>query len=300
MKRLLTLALLFFIVPAFAQQIGSVTVNGDFDKYYPVLFSDGAWGSNVATELELGRSDVHENSQWRAALMLKLRFHTTNWGHGANFIDASIYYDGTTTVAGWRDATTQNGSVTLVIWLRGGGTTYHYKSSNPTIAVVHDGVQNPLPYQEENGPALYPKTQLDSYVNSRGVAISGNGSFYGGGQNYFAGNVAIGTPNTEAFKLAVNGSVRAKSITVDNGVWPDYVFEPTYPIRSLNDLESYINKNKHLPEIPSADEVRNKGVELSDINAKLLKKIEELTLYMIQMNKELEELKSKDRNRQDK
>lgn len=287
---ILAFALLSFALSSHAD-VGSFTVNGDFDKFYPVLWSDGAWSSNVATQLEIGRSDIHENSQWRSSLIMKLNFHTNNYGHGSSFIDASMYYAGIRTVAGWRDATLQNGTQLIVVWLRGGGTTYHYKSSNPTIAKVYDGVQNPLPFQEENGPALSFKTEVDSYVNDAGITVSGNVGFYGGGQNYFAGNVGIGTTNSNGFKLAVNGSIHTKSVTVDNNQWPDYVFHPSYPMRSLPELSIYIDKHKHLPEIPSAEDVNKNGVELGALNAKLLKKIEELTLYVIQINKELQDLK---------
>ncbi len=67
--------------------------------------------------------------------------------------------------------------------------------------------------------------------------------------------------------------------------WSDYVFDKTYKLRSLKSLESYINENKHLPEIPTAAEVKDKGISVGDNQALLLKKIEELTLYVIELNK---------------
>ena len=105
------------------------------------------------------------------------------------------------------------------------------------------------------------------------------------------GNVGIGTVNTGSYKLAVEGRIAARGIkvTVDPN-FPDYVFEPTYQLRSLAHLEQYINQNKHLPGIPSAEEVKKEGgIELGDMNVKLLEKVEELSLYIIEMNKKLVE-----------
>jgi len=99
------------------------------------------------------------------------------------------------------------------------------------------------------------------------------------------GNVGIGT-TTPREKLSVNGNIRAHEIKVEATNWPDYVFEEGYNVGTLSGLESYIRANKHLPEIPSAKEVEANGVELGEMNKLLLKKIEELTLYVIELKKE--------------
>lgn len=106
------------------------------------------------------------------------------------------------------------------------------------------------------------------------------------------GNVGIGTANPQA-KLAVNGDVYAKKVRVTASgwpTWPDYVFEEGYDLPSLASVEAFIKKNKHLPEVPSAKEVVEKGIDLGDNQAVLLKKIEELTLYVIEQNKKIEAL----------
>lgn len=72
--------------------------------------------------------------------------------------------------------------------------------------------------------------------------------------------------------------------------WPDYVFAPGYSLPSLSELEKFIIANRHLPEMPSAEEVKENGVAVGEINALLLKKVEELTLYMIEANKKIEGL----------
>ena len=100
------------------------------------------------------------------------------------------------------------------------------------------------------------------------------------------GDVGIGTTTPQA-KLAVNGSILAKKVTVSLNNLPDYVFDKEYKLLPLSALEIFIQQNKHLPDVPSADSVQKAGLNLGDNQAALLKKIEELTLYVIQQNKEL-------------
>jgi len=100
------------------------------------------------------------------------------------------------------------------------------------------------------------------------------------------GNVGIGTPNPGAWKLAVNGKIRAKEIKVETG-WADFVFEENYNLPTLKDVENHIKEKGHLKDIPSADEVAKNGIHLGKINSKLLQKIEELTLYTIKQGKEI-------------
>jgi hypothetical protein len=92
-------------------------------------------------------------------------------------------------------------------------------------------------------------------------------------------------------KLFVNGSaIFTKAVVRLTSTWPDYVFEPTNKLPSLADVEAYINKYKHLEGVPSAAEVKEKGIDLGDNQTILLKKVEELTLYMIELNKKVEAL----------
>lgn len=107
-----------------------------------------------------------------------------------------------------------------------------------------------------------------------------------------SGNVGIGTTNPGSYKLAVEGKIGAREVNViATNPWPDYVFEKDYKLLSLEEIKNYIDQNQHLPEIPSAKEVEKNGVNLGEMNALLLKKIEELTLYTIEMNKKMEEMK---------
>lgn len=107
--------------------------------------------------------------------------------------------------------------------------------------------------------------------------------------NNLNGNVGVGTTSA-AEKLDVNGKIRSKEIIVEAENWPDYVFESDYELMPLSELKSYINTNKHLPEMPSSKEVEESGVELGQINKLLLKKIEELTLHLLKKEEELQKL----------
>ncbi len=102
------------------------------------------------------------------------------------------------------------------------------------------------------------------------------------------GNVGIGTTSPDE-KLTVKGKIHAEEVKVDLSVpGPDYVFEQDYDLTSLKDLEAFIKANKHLPEVPSAKEMEEQGIDLGVMNMLLLKKIEELTLYAISQEKALD------------
>jgi len=104
-----------------------------------------------------------------------------------------------------------------------------------------------------------------------------------------AGNVSIGgTPPPPGYKLAVKGKVAATDFdVVATGSWPDYVFDPSYKLKSLEETEAFIKANKHLPNIPAAAIVEKEGYGLGDMQKRMMEKIEELTLYLIESKKEL-------------
>ena len=99
------------------------------------------------------------------------------------------------------------------------------------------------------------------------------------------GNVGIGTSSPDA-KLTVSGQVHAQEVKVTvNAPGPDYVFEKDYQLTSLEEIKNYIDQNKHLPEVPSAKEMEKNGIQLGEMNMLLLKKIEELTLHLLNQEK---------------
>lgn len=287
MKKVISLILLIIItLESYSQTSGTITVGGDFNKYYPVTWTDPAWQYHKPSYLSIGRSDIHENGFWRGSLIAEFQYHMTAWGHGSSFIEATIRNASANFIAGWRDASANGYSHNIIIWLRGGGTSYHFTANYPINVVVYDGERNPLPYQESNGPTHTYKTFIDSYVNPNGISNPGVAYFNGGGSNFFHGNVGIGMLPTE--KLTVNGNIRAKEIKVEADNWPDYVFEEGFKAMSLESVERFIQHNRRLPEMPSEAEVKSKGIELGQMNVKLLKKIEELTLYLIELKKQNE------------
>lgn len=105
------------------------------------------------------------------------------------------------------------------------------------------------------------------------------------------GNVGIGTTTPGTYKLAVEGAIGARRVKVTQSAWADFVFHPDYQLPSLKEVEEYIKANRHLPEIPSAADVEKEGLDLGEMNKKLLQKVEELTLYLIQLRKENDEMK---------
>jgi len=130
------------------------------------------------------------------------------------------------------------------------------------------------------------KLQLQTHSNTRGYWTTGilldeNG------------NVGIGTTDPGSYKLNVAGSIRADAI-VCNTTGADFVFEPTYKLRPLAEVETFIKQNKHLPNVVPAAEMQTNGVSMGEMQAKLLEKVEELTLYSIEQDKKLqEEIKAK-------
>jgi hypothetical protein len=375
MIKYLFVILICFCCRAVAQNSsGSFTVGGDISLYYPVSFYDANWGLNIPTELTIGRSSVHTNSVWRGSLQAQFSFHTSNYGHGSQFIEADIkgYDHGANTaysfIAGWQDVTWCNGDSRIVIWLKGGGTTYYFSANANVLPVIYDGIVNPSTYTVSNcGAQLPPKSSQDGYVNNFGLTMS-SANFVSSKQNYFNGNVGIGTTSidnsqgwnkvldlfgdghskllvrstsiktgifsneswggtvgrigTESShdlrlmagygndimtlktngnvgigttapteKLSVNGNIRAKKLIVTQNGWPDYVFAKNYKLRPIHEVANFIATNKHLPDMPSAKDVEEKGLDIGKTQAALLKKIEELTLYVIELKRENIEMK---------
>lgn len=211
------------------------------------------------------------------------------------------------------------------------GSTYNARMSILDNGKIGIGTMNPLSNLELAGAFLVGGANLDerfpfsdlSYLSNSGKMLIGWNRSGGGGETDFIanqgggniggfsfynysnsgiqnqllsinanGNVGIGTKSTDE-KLAVNGNIRAREIKVENTNWPDYVFDQEYQITPIAEIEKFIKLHKHLEGIPTADEVHANGINLSEMNAVLLKKIEELTLIVIEQNKRIEKLETK-------
>ncbi|NBW38627.1 MAG: hypothetical protein EBR30_27130 [Cytophagia bacterium] len=155
---------------------------------------------------------------------------------------------------------------------------------------VYTDLNTPATFNTQSwttGNAAYSlnlQTVWDSEGINQRIVQKFNGTDYTS-LSFFKGNVGIGTTNPNQ-KLTVNGIIYGKEVKVDLQVpGPDYVFEPTYQLPSLTEIENYIKVNKHLPEVPSAKEMEANGINLSEMNMLLLKKVEELTLHLIEVQK---------------
>jgi hypothetical protein len=155
--------------------------------------------------------------------------------------------------------------------------TSNYNSGNYWVDVVF------IPPNPISGTLNY----VAKFTTANTIA---NSAIYESGGKVGIGSVSV---NESGYKLFVETGVRTRKIKVDQQTWADYVFEKNYPLASLPEVEKYIQQHKHLPDVPSAKEVETNGLNLGDNQAVLLRKIEELTLYLIEQNKIVDALKKR-------
>ncbi|MDF2452692.1 MAG: hypothetical protein K0S26_2196 [Bacteroidota bacterium] len=235
-------------------------------------------------------------------------------------------------IASWSTASsidvnggTQNGGALLMNYFCGknifmctglnGGTIFMGKkvSAAQSVKIGYDGTSNVDPataltiiQNATNSNALKFKT----YNNLLNVISIENTNFpnkspftvFGNGKTQIGVGIPKAGGSAANAMLSVDGLILAKEIKVAiaNTHWADYVFEKNYKLIPLQEVEKYIVKNKHLPEVPSNLEVENDGIDLVETNAVLLKKIEELTLYLIEQDKRIEKLEREKNNSQSK
>jgi len=174
------------------------------------------------------------------------------------------------------------------------------------IGIGTTNPQTQLEIRNSNGESKVltysPNAQMwvanSQYGYGMGVDAAGKGYLYGNYNTpqplmtFYNSNVGIGTTTPGDYKLAVTGKIHCTEVVVEAlSSWPDYVFDKGYKLMPVKELEQYVTVNKHLPGIPDAQTVSEKGVSVGEMNAQLLKKVEELTQYIIQQQKEIDQLK---------
>jgi hypothetical protein len=217
MKKILSIISIAFcfVVNAHAQTATTFVVQGDLDKFYPITFTDPNWANDKATVIEIGRSEINADATVRGSMISKFTYHTNRWGNGSNFITADLY-ESTNFVAGWKDATANNSNALIIIWLKGGTTTYKLTSVATVALTVYDGVANTLPYAETNGPSHGYKTALDENVLANGTTVH---NFLASSHAMVMGNIGIGTTSpTAAIHVLKPGSSSIKLATSNDPV----------------------------------------------------------------------------------
>jgi hypothetical protein len=189
-----------------------------------------------------------------------------------------------------------------VVWARlsegntaGGGTYLGTVGYNTQLSGTITDVTDVKSFAIEH--SFYGSTNSSINFLRGGGAIGGSISFSTNDNTekmriLYNGNVGIGITHPQN-KLDVNGTIHSKAVLIDLNGWADYVFKPTYRIRSLTEVKSYIDRNQHLPDIPSEQEILKDGLNVGEMNKLLMKKVEELTLYLIDNQKQIDELKTK-------
>lgn len=158
-----------------------------------------------------------------------------------------------------------------------------FSEDNPRLRIVHTGIHAYIDYQDN----LYFRANKN-WISA--LILFGDGKVgVGFSTNYDLGHYLNVDPQ---YKLVVNGGIICEEVRVIADVPDaDYVFEKDYKLLSIRELESFIQTNKHLPDIPSAEEFRTNGYKVGEMDEMLLRKIEELTLYIIELEKQINELK---------
>lgn len=287
---------------------GTFVVNGDKNTYYPVVFKNG--NQNLVNQLkiwrgynEAGPTDLHPTH--KGSLLLEIDVNYGGWGgitYDWRIEDYRVAYHTT-----FADASFGMHHKGFILWLRGGGFVYHYQSNKASnLQVCYSTSEKIYDHPTNDGydvmapPAKTAVNQdnIDKHLNGHYEYIKRNSTSVGTWQKsgnviYNSNqNVGIGTTNATS-PLTVAGKIDCREVKVFMGAGADFVFNEDYPIKSLEEVEAFVKQNKHLPEIAPAAEMEANGLELGEMNIKLLQKVEELTLYLIELNKENKELKSR-------
>lgn len=289
MKTRLLIAALIIPTLATAQNWSGSTVpttTGDYNTSIQLITTP--WGAQHGLLFNAYRSNPLVNGSLSAFGNTKHSFDVGPFGSGAG----AIMYLGNGGSMEFLISNTSTGANTNVDWgipkmiikrtgLVGIGT------SNPVgkLDINHAGGQIRLSGGTVAGGVWTNATDIlylaDWSTGTKGLNI-----------NMSSGNIGIGTANPD-FKLTVNGKIKTEEVQVVVDVPADYVFESGYSLMPLMELEMFVTQNKHLPGMPDAQSLIANGWQIGEMHNKLLEKVEELTLYMIELKKENEDLKKR-------
>lgn len=207
----------------------------------------------------------------------KLKLNSACWGDveiakGGGFVSTGNYLE--------VGSPTRNSSIASNIFASGNRV-------GQVIKTNHSGPNGSTFYNTKlfvNKAATHALSVFNTDTSAAGVE---NFVVYGDGRAAFGTNYV-----PSGYRMAVFGKILSEEVVVElRASWPDYVFKKEYKLLPLAELDKFVKKESHLPEVPSAEQVEQSGIELAKLNTVLLKKVEELTLYVIELNKQVEELK---------
>lgn len=308
MKKITIAAILF----VFTLSIQAIAQDGVFDNLMvnTLQLSGGAssysgWGYDATNII-----DIRPHAQDRPVFVMNNHFGLTFSAH--SYYGGIRFYNQAYPALPFDELAGAKIAMSMVDGNVGVGTKVPTMKLDVNTSANADGIKvgaGVTTVESSSNIYFYPSSNYDnarhwlisSYFNQVGdfVIRSGNSHgadpYYAGTTRFLitnAGNVGIGTTTPGSYKLAVEGTIGARRVNVTQTNWADYVFETDYKLPTLAEVERFIKQHKHLPDIPTAREIEANGLDLGDSQAALLKKIEELTLYLIEQDKERKEVQT--------
>ncbi len=275
----------FKTLPYSGALVDAMTITGNgyvgIGTIAPAYKLDVNGSASVSGTALLGAATIGTNAAFTARAVFDPQ------GASGAFLKMTSLFTGTVMAIDVTDIYSQNGQPAVKI---SGNYTY---ANGPQLLI--EGTHN-NPYYKNKGIEInLTRNGQNAYAGQdKGLSLnvsSNDGSAFAiysaAGRNYFEDNVSIGTNDSKGYKLAVNGDALFTKIKVKQFPWPDYVFSKSYQLTPLAEVEAYIQKHNHLPGIVSANEVEREGLDVGENQAALLTKIEELTLYVIKIEKQV-------------